>query len=142
MTGIAATLLLQAALLSTGSEAYTVAYRSSVESGKPILIYVGADWCPACQSLKNTTLAQMKRNGQLSGVSFVELNTDADPQLARQVMSGGSIPQLVLYSRSGDGWGRSQLIGFQSVEAVQRLIRPAVRSRAVANKVKTAKVAM
>ena len=34
---------------------YEVAYRKARDERKPLLILVGADWCPACKTLKADT---------------------------------------------------------------------------------------
>ncbi|MEM9364990.1 MAG: hypothetical protein AAGD07_03265, partial [Planctomycetota bacterium] len=34
---------------------YTLAYKKSVEEDKPLMVVVGAEWCPACEVLKKTT---------------------------------------------------------------------------------------
>ena len=127
MTGLAATVLLQAALLTTGAQPYEEAFKDHEESGKPLLVLVGADWCPACVTMKTGVLSRMERSGKLKRVAFSVLNTDRDSKLAKGVMRGGTIPQLIMFTRNADGeWNREQLTGAQSEQAVETLVAEAV----------------
>ena len=134
MTGLAATMLLQAALLTTGAQSYEEAFKEHEASGKPLLVLVGADWCPACQTMKNGTLARLERSGKLKNVAFSMINTDREQKLARGLMRGGSIPQLILFNKTEKGWERQQLTGAQSEQTVQDLIGDAVERQAKAAK--------
>lgn len=118
MLGITAALLLQASIVAADSNSYTVAHRRTVESGEPLVVLVGADWCPACQTMKQSVIPQARQRGLLNGVAFAVVNTDREPTLARQLMRGGSIPQLIMYRKVADGWRRQQLTGAQSIESL------------------------
>ena len=101
---------------------YSEAYHDSAASGKPLLILVGADWCPACQTMKGSVLPTVRERGDLDRVAFARVDADSESGLARQLMSGGSIPQLIMYSKVADGWKRDQLTGAQSPESVRSFI--------------------
>jgi thioredoxin-like negative regulator of GroEL len=108
--------------------AYAAAYHDTQESGKPLVILVGASWCPACQSMKTSIMPAVQAQGGLSDVSFAYVNTDAQHELAGQLLEGNMIPQLVMYEKAADGsWKLSRLVGAQSVEAVQGFIGPAAK---------------
>jgi thioredoxin-like negative regulator of GroEL len=113
------------------SHTYAAAYQDAQESGKPLVILVGASWCPACQSMKTSTMPAVAAHGGLSNVAFAYVNTDAQSSLATQLMEGGLIPQLVVYEKTADGYKLSRLVGAQSVETVEGLLRPAA-DRAIA----------
>jgi thioredoxin-like negative regulator of GroEL len=131
MTGLAAAVLLQAALMTTGAQPYEDAFKEHEASGKPLLLLVGADWCPACVTMKTGTLARMERSGKLKKVAFSVLNTDNDRKIAGNVMRGGSIPQLIMFTRNAEGkWDRQQLTGAQSEQAVERMISEGVTRQA------------
>ncbi len=132
MTGLAATMLLQAALLTTGAQTYEEAFKDHEANGKPLLVLVGADWCPACQTMKNGTIARMERSGALKKVAFSMINTDREDRIARSLMRGGSIPQLILFTKTDKGWERQQLTGAQSEQTVQTLIGDAIERQAKA----------
>jgi thioredoxin-like negative regulator of GroEL len=131
MTSLAVAMLLQTAIVSTGAQTYEEAYREHYASGKPMLVLVGADWCPACVSMKTGTLANMERKGKLKNVAFSMLNVDRQDRLARHMMQGGSVPQLVLYTKTDKGWETRRLIGAQSEQAVQQLIASAAAAKKV-----------
>jgi thioredoxin-like negative regulator of GroEL len=122
MTGFVLSLVLQGMVLANGAGSYEQAYREAERTGQPMLILVGADWCGACRSMKMETLPNMTRNGDLKRVVFANVNLDAEPQLAGQLMRGGSIPQLLMFSKSADGWTRTQIIGGASEAQVRALI--------------------
>ena len=115
MTGLSTTLVLHAALLTSGADAATYgdAYKAMQNEGKPMLVLVGADWCPACRVLKNTA-SQMRRQGKLANVAFAVVDYDRENRLATRMMRGQSVPQLILFEKTATGWRRTQLTGGQS----------------------------
>lgn len=129
MSSLAATLILQAAFLtsapSNSSLNYREAYAEAQDSKRPLMIVVGAEWCQACVELKHTTIPQMQKQGKLDGVVLTYIDLDQDPDLARQVLGGTSIPQVILFSKGESGWNRKQLTGRQSSDTVSALIAPA-----------------
>ena len=129
MTALAAAVILQAAVLSTG-QTYAQAHKTTQETGRPLLVMVGADWCPACQEMKLSLIPQLRRRGILKKVSFTIIDTDLQSKLADQIMSGGTIPQLIIYCKTDKGWVRRQLTGGQSVGGVEQFIDQAVNKKA------------
>ena len=75
--------------------------------------------------MKHSTIATLQRNGKLHDVAFTMVNTDSEPELARKLMRGGSIPQLIVFSNTAQGWKRLQLTGAQSTSSVESLIEQA-----------------
>jgi thiol-disulfide isomerase/thioredoxin len=130
MTGLAVSVVLQTAMMATGAQSYSQAYDALVKEGKPMLVVVGADWCPACQTMKHGTLAQMERQGKFSEVSYVPLNSDRHPELASKIGNGNAIPQVVLYEKTEKGFRRRLLTGAQSEGVLQSLVRGALERRA------------
>jgi thioredoxin-like negative regulator of GroEL len=117
------------AAMATGAQPYSQAYNALMSEGKPMLVVVGADWCPACQSLKNGTLAQMERQGKLREVSYVALNSDRHPDLASKLGRGSTIPQVILYEKTESGFHRRQLTGAQGEGVILSLVKGAVERR-------------
>ena len=115
------------------ANSYAAAYQDTQDSGKPLVVLVGASWCPACQSMKTSTMPAVAAQGGLANVAFAYVNVDAQRDLANQLMEGGMIPQLVMYEKTSDGWKLNRLIGAQSIEAVESFIGPAAQ-RAIALK--------
>ncbi len=130
MTHLTLNLLLSAAALSAGSQDYATAFRQTSETGKPLVVLIGADWCPGCRQMKYTTIPEVERSGGLSNVAFAYVNTDQDRTLANKLMQGGSIPQLVMYRKTDSGWKRKQLTGAQSTGSVEAFIDAATEEPA------------
>lgn len=105
---------------------YEVAYKKAQEEKKPLVVLVGADWCVACKTMKNDTIAPMTKSGQLKEVVFTQVDKDAQPELASQVMQGNTLPQIVVFCEDEKGWKRFSLTGIQTERRVKELIGKAV----------------
>lgn len=126
------TVLLQASLSASANDAtYAAAHRVQAETGRPLVVLVGTDWCPACRQMKDRVIPQARRRGLLGRVAFAMVNADQDRALARKIMRGGSIPQLVMFEKTAGGWKRTQLTGAQSVEQIESMIREAEQRREI-----------
>lgn len=132
MIGLTLATILQVSLMATGADTYADAHRKTTETGRPMLIMVGTDWCMPCQRMKNTVLPEVRKDGLLSAVSFAMVNPDRDQKLARQLTGGGPIPQLVMYRKTSNGWKRRKLVGGQSVSTVERFIRDGLTADSLA----------
>ncbi|MGC4003341.1 MAG: thioredoxin family protein [Pirellulales bacterium] len=99
---------------------YPAAYRHAAESGRPLLVLVGTEWCPGCVKMKHQVIPQAQVRGTMSKVEFAQM--DADDALAGQIMRGNSIPQLVMFTKTEAGWKRSQITGAKSVAEVESFI--------------------
>jgi thioredoxin-like negative regulator of GroEL len=93
-----------------------------MKTGKPMLVMVSTDWCPACQVMKRRIMPQVRERGLLSRVSYAVVNPDQEAELSQQLIGGGPIPQLLMYRKSPRGWIRRVLVGGQSVETVEQFI--------------------
>ena len=122
-------LFLQAAVLAAGVNSpdpatrdYATAFKHTEETGRPLVVLIGADWCPGCRVMKHTTMPQLEKSGKLSKVAFAHVNADHQSDLAGKLMRGGSIPQLVLFQKTDKGWKRQQLTGAQSASDVEAFL--------------------
>jgi len=61
-------------------------------------------------------------------VAFTTVNTDTQKDIVKQVMQGGSIPQLVMFQRDGDKWTQQRLVGAQSPTAIIQFLRAGVKN--------------
>jgi len=122
MTTISLAIVLHAAAFATGAQTYAEAHAQQKETGRPLVVLIGADWCPACQTMKNNALPQVAKRGALSKVSYAVVNTDQEGTLARQMMNGGSIPQLVMFRETNNGWRRETLVGSQDPASIEAFI--------------------
>ena len=128
MIQVTLNILLQAAAITAGGQDYATAYRETNETGKPLVVLVGADWCPGCRQMKYSAIPEVEKKGGLNNVNFVYLNSDEDSQLAGKLMKGGSIPQLIMYHKTDEGWKRQQLTGAQAVSEIERFIERGVEA--------------
>lgn len=110
---------------------YATAYKESVDKDKPLLVVVGAEWCPACNVLKQTTIKPMAETGELDSVSVVLLDKDSNTALVNQLTKGEKmLPQIIMYTKNQTGgWERERLMGYQPKQPVRNLIRKAVSKR-------------
>jgi thioredoxin-like negative regulator of GroEL len=122
MTTISLAIILQTATLSATTHSYAEARAKTNETGQPLVVLVGADWCPACQTMKNSSMPQVARRGALNNVAYAVVNTDHQGELAHKLMRGGSIPQLVMYRETPTGWHRASLVGAQDPAAIEAFI--------------------
>lgn len=121
------TIALCAQVTLLGADAtYADAHRVTTETGKPLVVMVGTDWCVPCQQMKRTVLPQVREHGVLGKVAFATVNADQDADLARQLTGGGPVPQLVMFRHTRQGWIRRKLIGGQSVATVEQFIKESV----------------
>src|SRR5205823_806276 len=98
------------------------AYKDTTQSGRPLVVLIGADWCPGCRQMKYSAIPELERKGGLDKVAFAYVNTDQQSVLAGKLMQGGSIPQLVVYQKTDSGWKRQQLTGAHSVADIQAFL--------------------
>jgi thioredoxin-like negative regulator of GroEL len=124
-------ILLQAAAVTAGGQDYATAYQATVKTGQPLVVLVGADWCPACQQMKYSAIPQIEKLGGLSRFQFATVNTDQQSELAGRLMQGGTIPQLILFQKTDTGWKRQQLTGTQDITAIQAFLSQAEDAPAV-----------
>ncbi len=132
MTGLALGFMMQTVLLAAGPQTYNEAYKQAETNGQPILVLVGADWCPGCRTMKGAVLPQLQKGGKLKSVNFAHVDTDGSAALAAHLMRGNSIPQLIVYAKTEKGWHREQITGATSEEAVEQLIKRATDAQAAA----------
>ena len=123
MTSLALATILQASIIAVGADDYAAARRETTDTGRPMVILVGADWCPACQTMKNEVVPQVKRRGLLGRVAYAVVNLDRQRNLGRQLVADGPIPQFIMYRKTREGWKRRRLVGGQNVETVEAFIK-------------------
>ena len=130
MSTVLLALLAQSITMADPNLSYDDAYHQMESTGKPLVILVTADWCGACQNMKHGPLANLRRRGKMEKVCYTVINTDQQPELAGKIMSGGTIPQLIVYRKSGPGWQRYQLTGAHSESEVESVLDQATTTLA------------
>src|SRR5262245_58920327 len=120
MHALAAAIVLQHALLAANPTAYVTALQDAKAQRRPLLGLVGAEWCPGCQTMKQSVMPAMARRGALKTVSFTTVDYDSDADIARQLLRTGAIPQLIVFAPLPDGkWHREQIVGEATEAQVQ-----------------------
>lgn len=122
MTSLTLAAILQLPFLAT-PETYAEAHQQTVETGQPLVVMVGADWCPACHQMERDVIPVVRQRGLLRRVAFALVNLDKDRDVGHKLTNGGPIPQLIVFRRTSEGWQRKQLIGAQPVEKVEQFIK-------------------
>lgn len=107
---------------------YNEAYAEAERGEKPLVVMIGADWCPACVQMKKNAIPQAAKDDVFKEVAFTVIDTDRHADLARQMMEGGSIPQLLLFRKTADGWQREKLTGGNSASAIVSFLRRGVQA--------------
>ncbi len=114
--------VLQVVFLGGGSESYGEAHKATIEKGYPLVVVVGATWCPACQEMKLKVIPELKRGGILQNVAFAQVDVDEETELAAKLTEGGPIPQIVVYRKTPSGWRLRRLIGGHDLRTVEQFI--------------------
>lgn len=126
---------LQLCLASWSSQGYDKAYHQSLESGKPLLVLVGADWCGACQVMKRRVMPKLDEEGALRDIHCTELNLADDQELANRISRVNTIPCLILFTKTENKWQKSELVGMHNQKAVKAFLNkhtsPAVATKTV-----------
>ncbi|HEY4760726.1 MAG TPA: thioredoxin family protein [Thermoguttaceae bacterium] len=126
MLSLCATIMQAVLLVSApdaADETYTEAHRLTTETGRPLVVMVGTDWCGPCQAMKRNILPRLRERGLFKRVAFAQVNADRDSELAKEITGGGPVPQLVMYRKTEKGWLRRKLVGGQNTETVERFIQ-------------------
>jgi hypothetical protein len=134
MNGLAMAAMLQVALLATSMNDYQTAYSQAEAGGKPLLVLVGNETSPDYCKLKQETLPELIRSGALEKLVLTEVDMAVKPNLARQMVRGDALPQLVLYTPvTKKTWRRRHIAGTPSEGEIQTfLVREISRGLEVA----------
>ena len=126
MSSLVMIAMCSAAIGASDGETYADAHQVTMKTGKPMLVMVSTEWCPACQVMKRRILPQIRERGLLSRVAFATVNPDQENALSHQLIGNGVIPELVMFRKTPRGWIRRVLVGGQSVEKVEQFIHEGI----------------
>ncbi|HEY2414034.1 MAG TPA: thioredoxin family protein [Pirellulaceae bacterium] len=130
LAGLAMLLILQQAILAANPISYQAALKDAQAQQRPLLVLVGATWCPGCQTMKQTVLPTLQRDGGMRDVTYATVDADSDRDVASQLMRGSAIPQLIVFAKTPDGkWHRDQITGETSAAQVKSLIARALAAQ-------------
>lgn len=77
-----------------GSDLHAAADQSRA-SGKPVLVYFTADWCPPCKQMKSGTWTDARVREAMQAYVPVMIDVDSQPDIARHYRIQ-SIPQVMV----------------------------------------------
>jgi len=137
MTSMILVALMQVSTLGADQGTFEEAYRQSLTTGRPLVVLIGATWCPGCQTMKNSVLPRVAKAGGLERVVFFYLDLDRQRQLATRLKRADSIPQLIRFDRTATGWKTKCLVGAKSPREVYEFI-----NAGLIKKTKTTEVSM
>lgn len=123
MSALALVSIVQLSLLAALPDDLAQAYARSIRSGRPLVILVGAEWCPGCQTMKRKVLPLVARAGGLKEVEYAYVDVDRQPGLAKRLLRGEGIPQLIRIHKTPKGWRGEYLLGAADAEAVTRFVK-------------------
>jgi thiol-disulfide isomerase/thioredoxin len=114
-------------MIGAHGETYTQAHRLTTRTGRPMVVLVGAEWCPACKVMKDTVIPAVKKRGGLNKVSFAVVDIDEEKELGKTLINRGPIPQLLMYRRTPLGWRLRRIVGGQSVKSVETFVETGIK---------------
>src|SRR3989339_973879 len=87
----------------------------ALKSGRPVVVKLGADWCPPCRQMK-PILTELKQ--ELDGKAVIlDLDIEKNRDLAKQ-FKVTLIPTTIFYDKSGKV--KSVKVGFLSKQQIKR----------------------
>lgn len=107
---------------------YAAAYYQSQQTKRPLVVLVGAKWCPACQRLEREAFPRLHDAGILKKAVIAVVDYDEEPRIAQELTRGGPIPQLFVFHPTEEGWKGQRIIGYRSPEAVVSFVTQAIES--------------
>jgi thiol-disulfide isomerase/thioredoxin len=129
MVGVSVLVVLQS-LLGAEPVSYHAAFKDAQAKERPLLVLVGAPWCPGCRTMKQTVLPNLAKRGGLDSVSFAAVDLEVEPEMANSLMRGNGLPQLIIFTKqSGGQWHREQITGSVGEPDVQALIARALAAQ-------------
>ncbi len=114
-------------MIGAHGDTYTKAHDQTVKTGRPMVVLVGAEWCPACKTMKDTVIPTVKKRGALNKVSFAVVDIDREKELGKSLLRGGLIPQLLMYRKTPVGWRLRRIVGGQSVKSVETFVADGIK---------------
>jgi len=110
---------------------YADALEKAQKEKKPLVVLIGAKWCPGCVAMKRETIEPMKKDDSFKEVVFVAVDVDDEPDLVQELYIVDektktrirNIPQIMIFSMKKEDEKKYGLIGKQSKNRVLELLK-------------------
>ena len=126
MYSLALAAIVGVSFLGASESGFDHALKQSVSTNRPLVVLIGADWCPSCQVMKNSTIPQVAKEGGLENVVFTYVDADQQRRLVSRLSRVRSIPQLIRFDRTPSGWQGRLLVGAQTPQDVYKFVNTEV----------------
>lgn len=87
---------------------YKQAYIDMYGNGKPLAVYIGAEWCGPCKMMRAGPLARIKSTTLFSTFNYMELDVDNEEHKSiiktlkeHFKLTGNKIPLMIFIQRNG-----------------------------------------
>jgi thioredoxin 1 len=91
--------------LAAGPVDYSpAAFEAALNSGKPVLVWIHASWCPVCKA-QEPTLAKIEADPQYKDLTVVRVDFDSQKEVVKRF--GASVQSTLIAFRAGKEVGRS-----------------------------------
>ncbi len=109
--------------LAVSFVSYKDAYRRAQEERLPLVVFVGAEWCPACRKMDEAVFPNLPQSPILKNGVFARVDYDQDTKLAQAITGGGALPQVIIFPPQGSGQKLRRVVGAQPVEKLFQFLR-------------------
>lgn len=108
---------------------YKDAYQRAARERLPLVVFVGAKWCPACRKMEQSVIPNLPKSLILQKAVFARLDYDQDTKLAQAVTGGGALPQVVIFPPQGSNGKLRRVVGAQPVEKLFQFLRDGLSAK-------------
>ena len=123
MTSLLIATMVSLAAISSQAEQFDLAYQRSATTGRPLVILLGARWCPGCRVMQQEVMPEVEKSGGLKKAEFVYIDIDRNRRLAAKLSKAKTIPQLIRYHKTPNGWKSNLLNGVRKADEVKAFIK-------------------
>jgi len=93
------------ASLAAKPASFEQAYHRAKDTKRPLIVVIGATWCPSCVQLKDAVFPTLQERGDFDKVELTLIDIDRQKVLAEKLLRGRNrIPQIVRMDWNGETW--------------------------------------
>jgi thioredoxin-like negative regulator of GroEL len=94
---------------------YEKAWNVAKNSGDPMVVVFGADWCSPCRRMKSEVWNPLFETRKLDGFLVAYVDIDKEPEIYRKLVGQKvSVPTVLVYRKAEGGWQVKREKGYQS----------------------------